>query len=77
MADISDIADELIEMVSVSGINEVTKRPPEAPYVGYCLTCGPEVSIDQSHRWCDVACREDWELEQKRLRRLRAVGSAV
>lgn len=40
-------------------------RKPSGPAAcGYCHNCGDEVSEDK--RWCDSACRNDWENRKSR-----------
>lgn len=38
-------------------------RKPEAPAAtGYCLNCDARLAVGL--RWCDVACRDDWQKVQ-------------
>jgi hypothetical protein len=39
------------------------KRQPEMPPTGSCYNCGEAVIADA--RWCDNACRDDWEKREK------------
>lgn len=41
-------------------------RKPEGPQAtGYCLSCGAVLCADL--RWCDADCRDDWQLDQRRV----------
>lgn len=57
----SDIADKGNEAAEVFREAALSQRKPALPArgVGFCLNCGAGVKGDA--RWCDVACREDWE----------------
>ena len=40
------------------------KKPTlEALPTGHCLNCGEDLQGD-TQRWCDAACREDWQKRQ-------------
>ena len=42
----------------------LTTRKPEGPAAtGYCLNC--EAHLAPRQRWCDVACRTDWEKAER------------
>lgn len=42
-------------------------RKPAGPApTGLCLYC--EAELPAEHRWCDAACREDWERLQRAQR---------
>lgn len=60
--DIADRALQDIEMLD----SLISKREvkPEAEATGKCLWCGRKVK--KGRRWCDVACRDDWEKANKR-----------
>lgn len=46
----------------------VTFRKPEGPVAcGECHNCGAALATDL--RWCNAACRDDWEKEQEIERR--------
>jgi hypothetical protein len=70
MADEADISDERI----LRGVEEkraaLAAEQPVAVSVGYCLNCGPEVKLPEGQRWCDGDCRDDWEKERARQKRL-------
>lgn len=39
---------------------QIAARKPEGPRAtGQCLTC--EDPLPPAHRWCDAACRDDYE----------------
>lgn len=41
-----------------------TKKPAlEAEATGSCLNCGEDLTT-LGQRWCDAACREDWQKRQ-------------
>lgn len=43
------------------------KRKPEGPAAtGYCLSCGPEMRLEDERRWCDASCRDDYERRRAR-----------
>lgn len=70
MADEADKSDERIQMAIESGVNAAHDAKPEAPHSGYCLTCGPKKPLPVNQRWCDADCRDDWQKEQDRIKRL-------
>ena len=42
-------------------------RRPEGPQAtGFCLCCGAPLA--DARRWCDAACRDDWQREAARAR---------
>lgn len=46
----------------------VSVRKPEGPVAtGECHNCGEHVG--EGMRWCNAACRDDWEREQELERR--------
>jgi hypothetical protein len=59
-SDIVDQANEVAELHRQAGIKQ---RRPEGPKAtGECLNCGEPVASPR--RWCDAACRDEWEKSQ-------------
>jgi hypothetical protein len=55
--DIADLADEVIR-IELEAVLRV--RYPAGPSpTGRCLWCGEPLT--EQLRWCDAACRDDWE----------------
>lgn len=44
------------------------KKEIGAVATGQCLWCDADVPHD--HRWCDGECRDEWQAEQNRLKKL-------
>lgn len=65
MADIVDKAQELQELQLMQALQS---RKPEHSRTGKCLYC--ESEIPTTHRFCDSACRDAYEEEQTRLKRI-------
>lgn len=65
MADLGDKAQELQELHLQQSLQS---RKPEAPRTGECLYC--EAPIPTTHRFCDSECREAYEEEQTRQKRI-------
>ncbi|GHU08344.1 hypothetical protein AGMMS50225_06810 [Betaproteobacteria bacterium] len=60
-----DIVDQTQARDEKMGLTLTPK--PEAPAAtGHCLFCGEPVA--PGLRWCDVACRDDWEFLDAQLR---------
>ncbi len=63
MADIVDIANELVESEMAERIkNRGSAEIPKGS--GECLHCASTLHNPQS-RWCDADCRDDWEKAQR------------
>jgi hypothetical protein len=64
MSDPVDDAQEHIEREEA--VRRKYRHPPklEVEPTGECLNCAMPVPV--SHRWCDSACRADWEKWQKK-----------
>lgn len=61
MFDPADLADKQIEDRLR---HSLSLRKPEGPRAnGACLNC--ESALPPGLRWCDTACRDDWEALQK------------
>lgn len=58
-----DLAQQHIERELSSTIARASKAPPEAKPRGQCLYC--EMRVPAGHRWCDAACRDDWQAETR------------
>lgn len=64
-----DMIDRAQQEIDFASANRCPKEPKrEAEETGYCLYCGELVA--KGHRWCSVGCRDEWEKEQKKLRRM-------
>jgi hypothetical protein len=64
MADDIDRANHQVELTIAA---ELAQKKPEGPKpTGVCLQCG--VPVEQHRRWCDAACRDDWERPPLRRR---------
>jgi len=63
MADDADKTDALSEMTYQSHIYTSRRDEPQAVAIGECLFCGEPV--EQGRRWCDAACRDDWQMENE------------
>lgn len=59
--DISDKATEREELDRRLALRQRKPHGPEA--TGQCLYC--ESPLPPGNRWCDKACRDDWEFIQK------------
>lgn len=60
--DDADRAEDLIEHAIEDGIAEARRTPPGPAAIGECLFCGKPLPAPR--RWCDAACRDDWQAEQ-------------
>lgn len=61
-SDPNDRATEQETMMREAAIQ--TSRKPEGPRAtGQCLCCNSQ--LPRGMRWCDAACRDDWEAEQR------------
>lgn len=68
MADIIDDANEKAELFLAAALASHHSKPKvSTPGIGICLNCSADVEGER--RWCDAACRNDWELDQKRRER--------
>ena len=60
MADIADITGDRAETDHLANLSK--SRKPEGPKAtGFCLFC--DEPLDDGLRWCNAACRNDWEKE--------------
>lgn len=71
--DILDIAKEVEEKGLSIAIKSALEQKTVIMATGKCLCCDEPLAPDL--RWCDKECLDDWEKEQKRLERIRAVRS--
>lgn len=65
MADIIDEANDKADLflrAALSNRQQSAKVPAHG--IGMCLNCGADVEGDR--RWCDVDCRNQWDLDNKR-----------
>jgi hypothetical protein len=63
MADDADKTDALSEMTHQSNVYNSRRDEPQAVAIGECLFCGEPVG--PGRRWCDAACRDDWQSENE------------
>lgn len=62
MADEADRGNDTAELFLGAALKNVP--PPGIPAgFGMCLNCDAELQGDA--RWCDVACRDDWQRAQR------------
>lgn len=59
MADDLDIATETHEIFMRASLEARREQGPVE--TGFCLNC--EEPLSPGKRWCDCACRDDWEME--------------
>lgn len=71
MADDTDKVDALSEMTHQSNVYTSRRDEPQAVAIGECLFCGEPFDEAQDRpgqpgrRWCDAACRDDWQRENE------------
>ena len=59
-----DIIDQANDAADIFRKSALSQRKPEGPAAtGFCLNC--DARMAQGQRWCDAACREDWEKAQR------------
>lgn len=77
----SDIIDDANDHVEKELTRTLSMRKPEGPVAtGLCLFCEHQLVDDETlaraetdglpdntKRWCDSDCRDDWEREQRRM----------
>lgn len=59
--DIIDQGNEAAELFRKAAISQRAPEGPEA--TGFCFNC--DARLAPKLRWCDVACRTDWEKTQR------------
>lgn len=64
MADIVDLANDVVEQTTALKIKEASGSGLEVEATGECLLCGEP--LPDGRRWCDAEHRDRWELERKR-----------
>lgn len=66
MADITDLATDR-ELAATARALEAARRPQPAAIqpTGHCHNCG---EVIEGALFCDVDCRDDWQLRQKAAR---------
>lgn len=66
MVDTVDIAQEQTESLHAKRIEETRKRAGKLEHqaTGYCLNC--DEKLEPGRRFCDAACRDDYERLLKR-----------
>ncbi len=60
MCDEADIAADQEELMRQLALR--VRRPLGPEWTGFCANCGE--FVEQPLRWCNVECREDWELRK-------------
>ena len=56
----SDLIDQANEAAEIFRRAAISQRAPEGPAAtGECHNCGAGLAVGL--RWCDAACRDDWE----------------
>lgn len=61
-----DIIDQGNEAAETFRRSALSLRKQEAPAAtGFCFNC--EARLAPGLRWCDVACRDDWQSAQPKL----------
>ncbi len=68
-----DRAEELEEKSRVIAIEQALENKTIIRAIGRCLCC--DEPLAPGLRWCDKECRDDWQSEQDRKARLKAVRS--
>jgi hypothetical protein len=59
-----DVIDQGNEAAEIFRRSALSQRQPEGPTaIGYCLNC--DARLATGLRWCDAACRDDWEKQQR------------
>ena len=65
----SDEVDRASQEVERAHAEAQRHRKPQGPmYTGCCSNCGENTPAER--RWCDAACRDQWERETARRTRL-------
>ncbi len=59
--DDADLAGRFDELNIKTSLYASRKDEPQAVAIGICLFC--EEPVAEGRRWCDAACRDDWEKE--------------
>ncbi|MCL2076028.1 MAG: hypothetical protein FWH15_06270 [Betaproteobacteria bacterium] len=63
MADLIDLAQA--QSAPIEAAQLAYRRPAAPDATGYCLNCGEPID---DRRWCDAACRDDWERRDRIMR---------
>jgi hypothetical protein len=64
MSDPADIGNDRMQEIIDDGIIKSRIAPKPEPGVGVCLNCA--AILEDDRRWCDNACRDDWESRQRK-----------
>lgn len=59
MADDIDKANEYAEKAREMSVKNIQNKPLAVQAVGHCLSCAEPLA--HGLRWCDNACRDDWQ----------------
>jgi hypothetical protein len=65
MPDIADLAQIQQEIQTARALKFRQSAGPAV--TGYCLNCGEP--LPDGRRWCDAACRDEWQRREQILRR--------
>ena len=68
MSDFADIAAEREELDRTLALRAAHNHAPDLPAIGQCHNC--QASVPEGARFCDCACRDDYDKRQK-VERLR------
>ena len=59
-----DVIDQGNETAEIFRKAALSQRKPEGPEAtGFCFNC--EARLRAGLRWCDVACRDDWQKTER------------
>lgn len=59
-----DVVDQGNEAAELFNKAALSQRKPEGPEsTGFCFNC--EARLAPKLRWCDAACRDDWEKTER------------
>lgn len=67
MADVCDLADDVIENHLQKSLEAVRASAPKLALTGTCHNCGE--SVEPWEHFCDHDCRDDWDLRQDAMKR--------
>jgi len=62
MADIADRANDRAEFFLEQAQRQRRETAAAIPATGFCLACGAPLPAG---RWCNAACRDEWQADQK------------
>ena len=59
--DEADKTERVMEIMNQAHLSNSHRFVPSAVPTGHCWFC--EAPVAENRRWCDAACRDDWEKE--------------